>query len=432
MPPSASSPPRLSQYWLLMAVLSVGLSAAAAVVLVIARTPFVSDLVPADTFPRALVVHVNLATLIWYFCMACALWTETLQPARTGVAGTLLVLAAIAMACVLGTGVAGGGAPVLANYVPYLDNALFLAALATIAGTTLLTAVLTLHRPRDAAEHGFVLARWPFLMAALYLSVALAKQHGLVEALWGAGHILQFGFVTLLMAIWARLTVRAGLPLPRATAGLAAAAALPASIAPAALLSGASPETLHALHTDLMRWLNWPAALTLVLMLLSRGAGVLRIPCLAPSFAMLAFGIVAGAAIDSQTTMIPAHYHGTIGAFTLALMAAVMARLEPPAGEDARRRLARWPLHTYAVGSLLLIAGLAWSGLLGAPRKTGFVGEAAAPGMTLAAGLVGLGGIVTIIGVTFFACLALPRILKLCAPHRTPHRSNASTFAAAH
>lgn len=427
------APPRVSQCWLAIAVLSVGLSAAAALVLVVARTPVVSALVSADTFPRALVVHVNLATLIWYCCMAGALWTETLRPRLRPAAGVLLASAAIAVAGVLAAGLAGAGAPVLANYVPYLDSPWFLGALAAIAAATVLTALLTVHPPRDAAEYGFQFAKWPFLMAALYLAAALAKRHTLVEALWGAGHILQFGFVTLLMAIWLRLAQRAGLATSRITAGLPVAAALPATIAPVALLSGAwPPEALHLLHTELMRWLNWPAALLLALLLLRRGSRAMRVPCLAPSIAMLVLGILAGTAIDRQTTMIPAHYHGTIGAFTLALMTAVMARLGLADGDDRAQSRALRPLHAYAAGSLLLIAGLAWSGWLGAPRKTGFVGAEAEPGMALAAGLVGLGGVVTIAGVTLFASRALPRIIGLCASPRTPPRNAAPTFAAAH
>lgn len=429
----ANHPHRISQWWLLLAVLSLGLAALAAVLLVAARTPLVSAWVPADAFPRALVVHVNLATLIWYFCMACALWSEDLSPRHARPAAILYVLTILAVASVIGSGVAGIGVPVLANYIPYFSSAAFLAALALIAIATLLTGTLTLRRPRDDVELGFLCARWPFLMATVYLVAGHMAGLPIDELIWGAGHILQFGFITLLMAIWSRLAALAGVAMPRHLRLLFAAAALPAAIAPAALLSGQwDAAELHGLHTELMRWLNWPAAGLMAIALLSQGRSALRTPGLVPSICLLTAGIAAGAAISSQSTMIPAHYHGTIGAFTLALMTAVMARLDL-AGLFVRGRCpALWPIYTYATGSLLLIAGLAWSGLLGAPRKTGFIGSDADLGMALAASLIGLGGLVTVTGIAAFASLAIPRILRLCTSTQALHRETGRMFAAAH
>jgi len=436
-PPPLASPPRVSQCWLLLAVLSIGLAALAAIALVLARTPLLTAFVAPDAFPRALVVHVNFATLIWYFAMACALWTERL-PARR--------LPAAAVCCVLGvggalgvalSGIAAAGVPVLANYVPYLDSVVFKAALACFAAAALATALLSLRRPRDGAEWGFAIARWPFVMAAVYLVLCLERGASLVEAVWGAGHVLQFGFVALLMAIWLRLAERAGAAaLPTAAViALFAVAALPATIAPLVYLSGAlDGPALHGLHTTLMRWANWPAPVLLGLLLLFARPPARRAEGFAASVALLVAGCVAGLAIEHQTTMIPAHYHGTIGAFTLALMAAVLARLSLP-GAVGRSGPSRLPLALYASGSLVLIAGLGWSGLLGAARKTPFSAEGADLAVTLAAALTGLGGAVTIAGVVLFVFIAVPGIFRLCKPYPprprpTTRCEHAPTFAA--
>ena len=430
------APAAVSQWWLLLAVGALGLGALAALALAGARTPGLSTLVAVDAFPRALVVHVNLATLVWYLAMACALWTERL-PAQRRLAATLAFGLALAGAVgVVMAGVTAAGAPVLANYVPYLDHPLFLAALGCFAAGGLATALLSLRRPRDAAEWGFAIARWPFLMAALYLLLRLGGGASLVEALWGAGHILQFGHVTLLMALWLRLVERAGGP-PLATRPaivLFALAALPATAAPLLHLSGLSEDALHHVQTELMRWANWPAPLLFGLFLLLRAAGAARRSDGFPaSLGLFVAGCLAGLAIDSQTTMIPAHYHGTIGAFTLALMAAALARLSPQV--PAAARPTRLPLALYSAGILALIAGLAWSGALGAPRKSPFSGEGADLGATLAASLTGLGGAITVAGVFLFVIVAVPRIVQLClhrpSPAPTPGRDAAPTFAAA-
>lgn len=429
----APTPPAASHCWMLLAVISLGMAAVAAVLLVAARTPVLGALVPTLSFPRALVVHVNLATLVWYFCMAAALWTEALPPGRKALAGGLAAIAACGVIGVVASALVAPGEPVLANYIPYLTHPVFLTALAAVSLTAPLSAALGFPKPRDAAEFGFMVARGPFAMAALYLALAAKDNFPLVEIIWGVGHILQFGFVTLMMSIWLRLALLCGVTAPVGSRWLLAAAALPSVIAPLALATGVMDGSeLHPFHTVLMRWLNWPAVVLLAALLLIRGRAVTTIPCLLPSVAMFAAGIAAGAAIGSQTTMIPAHYHGTIGAFTLALMASVMARLELLGlGSKAARRVP-WPLRAYAAGSLLLMAGLAWSGLQGAPRKSGFVSDGADLGMTLAASLTGLGGVVTVTGVAFFALLATPRILRLCRNSLTSPHAGAPTFAAAH
>jgi len=430
--------PAVSHYWLLLAVSSLGLSALAALVLVLARTPLLTTLVVPDIFPRALVVHVNLATLIWYLSMAGALWTETLPERRRAAAMAAFFIAGTGAFGVVATGFAAAGAPILANYVPYLQNPVFVGSLACFAAGSLATALISFTRPRDTAEWGFMIARWPFFMGSACLLLNL--QHGapLIDALWGTGHVLQFGFVTLLMAIWLRLAERAGARRPPAPLAIAlfAAASLPATLAPLLQLTGALDQgALHTFHTQLMRWANWPAPLLFGLILLHGGRAVLRADGFAASIALFIIGIFAGTAIDSQTTMIPAHYHGTIGAFTLAQMAAVLARVSPATHAHSAPGPSRWPLTLYAGGIIALISGLAWSGTLGAPRKMAFSADGADLAATLAAALTGAGGAVTIIGVGLFVTIAAPRIVRLCKtrPQQTSNpdlHTTASTFAA--
>lgn len=434
----AASPPLLAQGWLLLAVGALGLGAMAALMLVAARTPWITAFLPADAFPRALVVHVNLATTIWYTAMACGLWTERISDRLHGFATGAFVLSLVGALGVVGGGLFASGAPVLANYVPYVDHPFFLASMVIFAVGGLTTALLSLRRPQDTVEWGFMIARAPFVFAALYVVHGLMEGAALSEILWGAGHVLQFGHVALLMAIWLRLVERAGgRALPQgAGIVLFAVAALPAVAAPLLALCGAlASEELNRFHTELMRWANWPAPLLLGLVLLMREpAAVGRADGVAPSLGLFVVGCLAGAAIDSQTTMIPAHYHGTIGAFTLVLMAAALARGLPDTAGRAACGLARLPLALYATGIMALIGGLAWSGLLGAARKSPFSAEGVELGPMLAASVMGLGGAIAVAGVCLFVVVAYSRIVPLCLPHSSQpppgsRRADAPTFA---
>jgi len=426
-----STPAPVSQRWLVLAVASLGLSAIAALALALARTPVLSAVVGSGVFPRALVVHVNLATLIWYVSMAGALWTERVAGWRATAAEVAFALACAGVLGIVATGFASAGAPVLANYVPYLQNPAFLASLGCFAAGGLATALLSVRSPRDAVEWGFVLARVPFVMGATYLLLDLGNDAPLGDALWGTGHVLQFGYVTLLMAVWLQLVGRGGGRGLEADVAvpLFAIAALPSIAGPLLLLSGAPDSELHAFHTDLMRVANWPAPLLFGLLLCRRDGW--RTAGVVPSLALLVIGLAAGVAIDAQTTMVPAHYHGTIGAFTLALMAVALARV-PPAGKraDFSRRTAA-PLVFYAAANAALIAGLAWSGALGAPRKTAFIAGGPDLAPTVAAALTGVGGVATVGAIGFFVTVIVSRILRPCPPHplQAPHPTTTPSAA---
>ncbi|BAL22683.1 hypothetical protein [Azoarcus sp. KH32C] len=435
MPPDLQPPPRVSQFWLLLAVSALGLAAVAAIFLVLARTPVLTAWVAPNAFPRALVVHVNLATTIWYLSMANALWTETLPQSRHRAATVIAAASSAGMAGVVWQGFATAGPPVLANYIPYVEATGFLVCLAVFVGGGIASSLLSLTRPRDAAGWGFAIARWPFLMAVIYLVAGWVRHIPLSEALWGAGHVLQFGYVTLLMAIWLRLAEQGGpSPLPRGfMVGLFCAASLPATAAPLLLLSGQlDVESLHSFHTQLMRYASWPAPLLLAASLTLLPA-TKRQGALLASISLFVAGIIAGLLITSQTTMIPAHYHGTIGAFTLAQMSAALIRVSPPAPAQAAPGGGLRSLQLYTIGILALIGGLAWSGWLGAPRKVGFDSHGADLPATLAAATIGTGGAVAILGICLFVLLTLPRTAKLCLAHFRPETAPApaATFAAA-
>ncbi|HLA36201.1 MAG TPA: hypothetical protein VJ001_15160, partial [Rhodocyclaceae bacterium] len=125
------------------------------------------------------------------------------------------------------------------------------------------------------------------------------------------------------------------------------------------------------------------------------------------SWGLLAAGLVLGASIDGQTTLVTAHYHGTIGAVTVAFMGLTYGllpslQLRAP---DARR--VRIQLNCYAFGNLLMMAGLAGAGWMGAPRKmAGNVGMELSV-ETLSRMVMGLGGVLAMIGIWMFSWLVL-------------------------
>jgi hypothetical protein len=114
-----------------------------------------------------------------------------------------------------------------------------------------------------------------------------------------------------------------------------------------------------------------------------------------------AFGVL----ITGQNVRIPAHYHGSIVGVTLALMGMVYALLPRLGGAAvAHTRGAFWQPILYGTGQMLHIGGLAWSGGYEVLRKTpGAVTESA----RFAMGVMGLGGLLSIIGGIVFVVVAV-------------------------
>ena len=150
-----------------------------------------------------------------------------------------------------------------------------------------------------------------------------------------------------------------------------------------------------------------PMALMIVLALLkSAKADVdVRAERNALLFSIILFGAggIIGFMIHGSNVTVPAHYHGSIVAVTLAYMG-VTYHILPYLGfaKPVGKMVSLQPV-IYGVGQLMHVLGLAWSGGYGVQRKTagsdqGLEGIQQIAGM----GIMGLGGLIAIIGGILF------------------------------
>lgn len=413
----------LARAWFALALFALGASALLAIVLVAARTPFLG--LGGSFFRTALVLHVNLGVVVWFLAAAAGAWT-LLRDRADGAGWAALALAALSVAAMALAPFLGGPPPVLANYLPVLDSPVFLAGLAGFLIAIVVTGLLSLSGGWEAPTAPALAARWAVLAVVVAAAIFFIDQDRAVasrlilpvtldDQLWGTGHLLQFVHSLLMLAAWLLLGQRflAAVPvLGRLLPWLLAATAL-------ATLSGlyfSLHEDIGSVahrqgYTDLMRWATWPAPLVV-------GGGLLlgawrcrrdgRLAAaeggLLASLALYAFGCLVGATIQGNaTTSVPAHYHGTVGAVTLAYLAMVVrSGAAFCASSPGGRRWARLPL-IYGLGVGILVAGLAWSGLLGVPRKAPHVELLQSePAYLVAMGLAGVGGFLALGSVLFF------------------------------
>lgn len=426
---------RLAAAWFAFAVAALGISTLFALLLIASRTPGVGTLLPGhDFFYSALVLHVDLSAIVWVLAAGSALLALT-SPSRAAWIGWFALMLGVAGAILMALGPLPGSVEVLkSNYVPVLRSWPFLTGLGLFAAAAALMALraVALLRPwqAEAGERPAMLAAygaaWGVLLAAVTAGWGLVLIPGSLQPVayfeqlfWGPGHILQLANTLFMLSIWLWLADAWGLAVPARRhwnkavllLGLAPLLAVPV------LLFAYPPASAEFKtgFTELMRWGSWLAAVPLGMSLLwglRRKAGTpppgLR-ASLQLSILLFFFGIAIGTFIRADNVMVPAHYHGTIGAVTLALMTMCLQQLPRLGFPPVRAALARWQLWLYGGGTLTMALSLAVSGWMGVARKLpGDIqaladpGALAGQGRTIAMSFAGLGGALAVTGSVLF------------------------------
>lgn len=423
--------------WLAVAVGSLLVAGLFAVVLVVGRLPLLAPLFPDPSFfRRCLVVHVDLALVIWFYAFAAALASLVggQRPGRASRAGACLAVGAIVL--LMTATVVPGGVPILSNYIPVVDSPIFAGGLLLFALATALA--LFDHRlfaPPDLARRGALApAAVPFVRAAAVAFAAalatfwvawtatprsLPAEVYYERLVWGGGHALQFCSVAAMIAAWLTLAgdpeggVRIlGRPAARLLAGLLAA---PVLIAPVLVMSGTETPLYRRGFTLLMEGAIAPVTIVVLAAGLRafyqgrrRHAQWDNAPALATSALLTLLGFALGFAIDGSNTMVPAHYHASLGGVTAAFMAFAYRLADPqPSGAPLwERRLRRWQVPVFGAGQILFAVGFALAGSHGAARKVyGAEQQIRSAGEQLGLGLMGLGGLIAAAGGIGFLAL---------------------------
>jgi len=412
------------------------------VLLVLSRAPGVKDVFPlVDFFHVALIVHVDLSVLVWFLSFAGALWALNSTPRAAALGWAAFALAAAGTAIIAAAPFAGAGRPVMANYVPVLDEPVFLTGLCvfTLGVAVAVARGMLVVPPVGVRLDGAGALRFGLnasLVAAGMALVAFAwswwalprtlDPKAYYELLfWGGGHVLQFTWTLLMFVAWLWLAEAGGAPLPltpRTTLLLFGIGLVSVFLTPVIYLAYdvASVEH-HRLHTWLMRFggglaiLPFALAVLAGLMRAARPAGQEPVMRTALAASLLLFGVggVIGLMISGSNVKIPAHYHGSIVGVTLSFMGLVYLLLPRLGFGTVPARAARWQLWLYAGGQLLHVAGLVWSGGYGVQRKVaGAAQTLRSTEEIVAMGVMGLGGLVAVIGGTLFLVLAFIAVLR--------------------
>jgi cytochrome c oxidase subunit 1 len=423
---------RLTIGWLLLALGSLVVGGLLSLVIVLSRTPYLQDIFPwVDLFHTALVVHVDLTVLVWFLGMAGVIWSINSHSDCHRCGWLALLLCIMGSVIISLSPFLGSANPLMTNYFPILDDPVFFAGLLLFGCGVLLLVLrgLFFSRPIGRRVSGLGAMRFglysALISAVITVGALLASWAGMPEAIqgkyyyellfWGGGHTLQFVHIQLMLVCWLWLATESGIAsrlTPRTVLLLFAFGLVPVLMTPVAYFMYEVGSAEHQVAiTSLMKFGGGLAALPIALVILFNLAASLRGP-VTPSpqrsalfSSMILFGVggIIGFMIHGSNVTVPAHYHGSIVAVTLAYMGITYHILPLLGFRRPAGRLVVLQPWIYATGQLMHVIGLAWSGGYGVQRKTAG-GAQALDGIEKIAGmgLMGLGGLVAVVGGVLF------------------------------
>jgi hypothetical protein len=425
--------------WMLLGLAALVGAGLFSLLLVLARTPAIQQLIPlVDFFRVALVIHVNLSVLIWLLSMAGVFWSLACRNDAPRWDRFSFWLAALGTAIIVISPFVGATEPLMSNYVPVLRHPVFYVGLGSF------TAGIFLHLLRCGLDHhrrwaadagnlsgsgalrvGIRLSAWVTAAAVLSFLASLAGIPADMDGeayfeflFWGGGHVLQFTHTLLMMVTWVLLANAGGYRFilsPRITTVFLILLALPVITVPFLYLAHEVISPGHRLaFTELMKYGGLsciPLGLAIAVSMRSHsgqgGEARYMRSALWSSAVLFATGGVLGFTISGLDIVIPAHYHGSTVGVTIAFMGFCYYLLPRLGFGPVPQKLATWQPILYGGGQLLHIIGLAWSGGYGVQRKTAGLEQGVDRlGEIAGMGLMGLGGLISVVGGLLFLIAA--------------------------
>jgi cytochrome c oxidase subunit 1 len=438
---------QLSRYWLLLGVSALALAGLFSLVLVVARTPAISNIpLFAGLFHKALVVHVDLSVLVWFLSIACMLWSLLVAGSRSFIPcleEAALVSFGLGNLALVLSPLDPKGSALMSNYIPVITSPLFFLGLSLVmCGVALMLLRLFTARGAGGGPSGFASSAllaggiialmslvafiWSFRQMPEDFSPATDGQHYYELLFWGGGHTLQFLHTQVLIVCWLFLSkaLKPGFFIHHVLLWLCLSVGpVAALIVPFAYLSYTLTSMEHReFFTGCMKYLGGIAPLLLSVSVIAalvksraqrKGAQRALWSSLLMSVLLFLYGGFLGELIRGQNVVSPAHYHGSIVGVTLAFMGAAYLFLPVFGYRDVGSwRMAYWQPIVYGGGQLMHISGLAWSGGYGVLRKTPGGMDVLSTGVKAAMGFMGLGGLIAIIGGLMFVVVVWKSVKK--------------------
>jgi hypothetical protein len=465
---------KLAISWLKNGIWALALAGFYSIVLVILRTPQLSQIISdKSVFKSSLVIHVNLSVLAWLLSITCIIWSYGSRRLYFSNIFSKLALAGIALMTI--SPLIGQSNPIMNNYVPILENVWFIIGLSLFGSSILYFSILvfinsfhdfSLKEEKYTAQ---ILPVVKLTSSLMYIMVwgCFALSYKEVMALsnvfpieidyyyellfWSGGHLLQFIYTQIVMFVWlilAELWIGKRLIYYEVYSSLFIINFILSLFVFYGHLAYQMPEyEFTVFFTKHMQYCGGIAPTLLMAVLIidifkfTRIKNHLTFVAIAFMASILVFfaGGLIGVLISGINLSIPAHYHGSIVGISIGFLGFAyifcfrdsgfatpdqtlskklftfsLSLKQPIYGSNSLSCYSKWPniqLIIITFGQLLHIAGLALAGGYGILRKNPDGEIALAAKFYM--GMLGGGGLIAIIGGLMFVYICAKRLYAL-------------------
>jgi cytochrome c oxidase subunit I len=397
-----------SRQWLKVGLFSLLLSGLFSLIIVVARTPGIAELINDPLFARkSLVLHVDFALVVWFYAFLAALYyslADRINPFLFSVGIKLSITGIFFMMIPV---FIRDAEPILANYIPVLDHPFFFAGLLSLGAGFVLTFLSSILQGSSEIERVkpefytpcasyaiksagivFIIAVFTIITSALITPDLSNRQMFFELSMWGGGHILQFanvlGMITVWLILLKKITGR-DIVSERLNRWLIMILVIPAAISPLLLLQGTTSQLYYSGFTQLMRWFIFPVVTVYMIIGIravwrhyrnnsktSSRLANLYFNGFVVSALLTLIGFILGAMIRGSSTLIPAHYHASLGGITVAYMAMVFIMMNSY-GYTLKSAKKIWLMNIqpllFGIGQAIFVIGFAYAGMMGMGRK---------------------------------------------------------------
>jgi hypothetical protein len=465
---------KLAISWLKNGIWALALAGFYSIVLVILRTPQLSQIISdKSVFKSSLVIHVNLSVLAWLLSITCIIWSYGSRRLYFSNIFSKLALAGIALMTI--SPLIGHSNPIMNNYVPILENVWFIVGLSLFGSSILYFSILVFINSfhdfalKEEKHTAQILPVVKLTSSLMYIMVwgCFTLSYKEVMALsnifpmeidyyyellfWSGGHLLQFIYTQIVMFVWlvlAELWIGKRLIYYKGYSSLFIINFILSLFVFYGHLAYQMPEyEFTAFFTKHMQYCGGIAPTLLMAVLIidvfkfTRIKNHLSFVAIAFMASILVFfaGGLIGVLISGINLSIPAHYHGSIVGISIAflgfayifcfrdsvfatpdqtlskkLFAFSLSSKQSIDGGNSFSGYSKWPniqLIIITFGQLLHIAGLALAGGYGILRKNPDGEIALAAKFYM--GMLGGGGLIAIIGGLMFVYICAKRLYAL-------------------
>lgn len=465
---------KLAISWLKNGIWALALAGFYSIVLVILRTPQLSQIISdKSVFKSSLVIHVNLSVLAWLLSITCIIWSYGSRRLYFSNIFSKLALAGIALMTI--SPLIGQSNPIMNNYVPILENVWFIIGLSLFGSSILYFSILVFINSfhdfalKEEKHTAQILPVVKLTSSLMYIMVwgCFALSYKEVMALsnvfpieidyyyellfWSGGHLLQFIYTQIVMFVWlilAELWIGKRLIYYEVYSSLFIINFILSLFVFYGHLAYQMPEyEFTVFFTKHMQYCGGIAPTLLMAVLIidifkfTRIKNHLSFVAIAFMASILVFfaGGLIGVLISGINLSIPAHYHGSIVGISIGFLGFAyifcfrdsgfatpdqtlskklftfsLSLKQPIYGSNSLSCYSKWPniqLIIITFGQLLHIAGLALAGGYGILRKNPDGEIALAAKFYM--GMLGGGGLIAIIGGLMFVYICAKRLYAL-------------------